>query len=249
MSFNYESIPKGFYDKIFDAPNGVRKFWHWHKFDSVLRSINFSSVATILDVGCFSGSFIGRFLGEKRIEATGIDILPKQVEYAVDKFTGKSQKFICIQNFEEATIKLNGQTFDAVTFIEVIEHLTHDQIRSFFRMLDQLTHKGSQVVITTPNYISLWPLLEIILNRVSDVEYEEQHITKFTVFDIERKLGRIYSSFAQNYKIEIKTTSHFITPWIAGINYAFATKLSSKISPLSWPNPFGSIIILKLVRL
>ena len=248
MSFNYDKIPEGFYDKIFDSADGMRKFWHWHKFDSVVRSLDLKTSRTLLDVGCFSGTFTGKFVSSASTHATGIDILPEQINYAAQKYGSTEKTYLPISNFEDASTKLQGKTFDAVTFIEVIEHLTSEQIVSFFEMLDRVTHKGSEVVITTPNYLSVWPILELLLNRFSDVKYEEQHITKFNILNLQDKLAQIYPQIWQKYDVSLKTTSHFITPFIAAIDYDAAMALSAKVSPLNWRNPFGCIIILKLTK-
>lgn len=246
MSFNYDKIPEGFYDKIFDSSDGMRKFWHWHKFDSVVRTLNLNPTSSLLDVGCFSGTFTGKFVTHQR--ATGIDILPEQINYASEKYGSEKKTYLPVTDFQDAARKLHGQVFDAVTFIEVIEHLTKEQITSFFDMLDQVTHRGSEVVITTPNYLSLWPVLELLLNRFSDVKYEEQHITKFNILNLEDKLARIYPQIWSKYELRLKTTSHFITPFIAAVDYDVAMALSAKVNPINWNNPFGCIMIIKLIK-
>jgi 2-polyprenyl-3-methyl-5-hydroxy-6-metoxy-1,4-benzoquinol methylase len=248
MSFNYDKIPQGFYDKIFDTADGMRKFWHWHKFDSVVRSLDMKRSRSLLDVGCFSGTFTGKFISSPLTRATGIDILPEQIAYASEKYGCQDKTYLTISDFEDALTQLHDQTFDAVTFIEVIEHLNPEQIESFFKMLDRVTHKGSEIVITTPNYLSLWPILELMLNRFSDVQYEEQHITKFNILDLEEKLAKLYPQIWQTYELCLKTTSHFITPFIAAVDYDAAMALSAKVSPINWRNPFGCILILKLIK-
>lgn len=249
MTFNYDLIEPGFYDKIFDAPDGMRKFWHWHKFDSVQRTITETHTPmSLLDVGCFSGSFAGRFLDENKVNSTSIDILETQIAYAQSRFQKPGKSFLYYRGFEESDQILKDRIFDVVTFIEVIEHLNHDQIRSFFEMVDKVTKKDSQVIITTPNYFSAWPILEIILNAVSDVKYEEQHITKFTTFNMVKKLSLIYPEFLKKYKVDILTTSHFLSPYIALVSYSAAQKISTNYRASDWKNPFGSIVILKLVK-
>ena len=79
MAFDYGKIPVGFYDKILIEKNGIRKFWHWHKFDSVTRSLKIKPNDYFLDVGCFCGSLIGRFIPYKNTKCFGIDILKDQI--------------------------------------------------------------------------------------------------------------------------------------------------------------------------
>ena len=249
MEFNYEQIPDGFYDKIFDGPDGIRKFWHWHKFDSVVRSIEASTEKmSLLDIGCFSGSFSGRFLNENAFQSTSIDILPSQILYAQERYEKPDRKFIAYKDFQDARNLLRGQTFDVVTFIEVIEHLTQAQIADFFLLVNEVTHKGSQLIITTPNYFSLWPILEVILNLVSDVKYEEQHITKFNYWNFKTKLESIYPQLSSQFTLKLLTTSHLVTPYLPLVSYPFAQKVSRFFTPSAWASPLGSILIARLEK-
>lgn len=84
---------------------------------------------------------------------------------------------------------------------------------------------------------------------VSDVKYEEQHVTKFTKFNIVKKVTSIYLSLLNKYKVELIKISQFPTPYIALINYSAAKKLSASYNVCIWKNPFGSIIMLKLVKI
>jgi 2-polyprenyl-3-methyl-5-hydroxy-6-metoxy-1,4-benzoquinol methylase len=250
MTFNYEEIAPGFYDKIFDRPDGIRKFWHWHKFDSVLRSIKIEKQPlNLLDVGCFSGSFSGRFLNPEIIKSFSIDVLKEQIEYANEKYGACNKEFAFYKDFKQGEDLLKNKLFDVVTFIEVIEHLTQEQIGDFFNMIDKVTKQGSQLIITTPNYVSLWPALEIILNLISDVKYEEQHITKMNRFNIVKKLTRIYPPFSKKWDVELISTSHFLTPFISVLNFDMAKNMSSRIPVDAWGNPFGSLVILKLIKI
>lgn len=250
MTFNYDLIQPGFYDKIFESNDGMRKFWHWHKFDSVLRIINQRNYPLkLLDVGCFSGSFAGRFLDKKLYHSTSIDILKTQIDYARSHYQSEHKRFLSYNNFHNAEELLAGTKFDVVTFIEVIEHLNREQILAFFKMVDTITKKGSEVIITTPNYFSLWPILEVVLNLVSDVKYEEQHISKFTSFNVVKKLARIYPDLLTKYSVDLITTSHFISPYVSLFDYQLAKNISVKYRGSDWKNPFGSIVMLKLVKI
>lgn len=243
--FNYESIPIGYYDKILDNKNGMRKFWHWHKFDAVKRVVGLKGV--VVDVGCFAGTFIGAFLNNNYSKKIGVDILPDQIEYANHKYSSKSTEFLVIESFFDIIEKIKDEV-NTVTFIEVIEHLDEFQIKDFFESVDKILAKDSEVVITTPNYLSVWPLLEVIVNKLSSVKYEEQHITKFTYFNIEKKLENIYPGIWEKYFVEIKTTTHFLSPFIALLSYSYAVKFSNYINASKWRNPFGAMILLKIKR-
>jgi 2-polyprenyl-3-methyl-5-hydroxy-6-metoxy-1,4-benzoquinol methylase len=150
----------------------------------------------------------------------------------------------------ESITHLRGleERFDCVTLIEVIEHLTPDEIRELFDHVARVLNPGGKLVLTTPNYASAWPILEQILNRVGDVSYEEQHITRFTFFDVERRLAAIYPLLSAAFDVELKTTTHFITPFLAGLSFDVAHRLSRIVPHARWRLPFGNLILVALVR-
>lgn len=150
--FDYSEIPTGYYDHILDGPDGIRKFWHWHKFDSISRVLKEVAPNSLLDIGSFAGSFVGRFVPDN-IHSLGVDILEQQILYSNKKFSTPLKRFLKIDNFSDLA-NLEKQ-FDFVTIIEVIEHLNVDEIVEIFKNLDVITRKGSSVIITTPNYLSV----------------------------------------------------------------------------------------------
>lgn len=247
-NFNYDSIPLGFYDKVLDQKDGMRKFWHWHKFDSVKRALTISNDRRLVDIGCFAGTFIGRFLKGQFLEKVGADILKDQINFAELKYRGADTRFVAIDDFSCLPQKFEHK-FSNITLIEVIEHLDHGQIRSFFENVNKIADMDAELILTTPNYFSIWPVLEFIVNRVSSVKYEEQHITKFTYFNIEKKLELIVPNFKENFKVEYKTTSHFLSPFIACWFYSFAIKLSQLSAARKWKNPLGAMILIKVVKI
>ena len=53
-----------------------------------------------------------------------------------------------------------------------------DAARLFAEVRGLLAADGI-LVVTTPNYRSLWPIIEWGVNRVSPVSYEQQHVNKY----------------------------------------------------------------------
>lgn len=66
-----------------------------------------------------------------------------------------------------------------MTVIELIEHLSPDTAVRLLSEARGLLAPGGILVVTTPNYRSLWPLIELGVNAVSPVTYVEQHINKY----------------------------------------------------------------------
>lgn len=244
--FNYDSIPLGYYDEITKKQKGIRSYWHYLKFQRVVDSFSPDN-SSILDIGCFSGTFLGMLDKEVFKEQIGIDILKEQVEYANRLYGNDYRKFYHYNNINKIP-ELHDKTFQCITFIEVIEHLTQPQIAEIFSFIDSKLKPGGQLIITTPNYSSLWPAIEVLLNMVSDVKYEEQHITKFNYFNFERKLKNLVGDLLNNYTISFKTTTHFMSPFLAGFSSTLASTISKKYSHKNWKFPFGSLILIKLSK-
>jgi 2-polyprenyl-3-methyl-5-hydroxy-6-metoxy-1,4-benzoquinol methylase len=189
--FNYDQIPKGYYDRVLREGNPVRRLWHVSKFERVLDYLPDRPDQSILDIGCFAGTFLSLVPEHRFTRQLGVDILPEQIAYANAHYATPFREFRHMRRIAELDTAVK-ETFDCITLVEVIEHLNPDEIRALFDQVVDRLEPGGKLVLTTPNYASAWPLIEMVLNKVSEVSYEEQQITKFTYFDMEQKLAAIY---------------------------------------------------------
>lgn len=246
-NFDYDSIPVGYYDEIARKGNPVRRLWHLSKFDRVLDCLpDEKESQSILDIGCFAGTFLSLVPKKRFDRQVGVDILAEQVAYAQALHGTPFRRFQHIPSLDALT-EVRGP-FDCVTLIEVIEHLDAPTIEVLFRRVSSLLAPGGKLVLTTPNYASAWPLIEIVLNRVSDVRYEEQHVTKFTFFDFERKIAEIYPRLFAEFTVDLKTTTHFATPFLAALSFDVARGLSRAVPHQKWRHPFGNLVLMVLTR-
>jgi 2-polyprenyl-3-methyl-5-hydroxy-6-metoxy-1,4-benzoquinol methylase len=240
-TFDYGGIPIGYYDQMLRKGGGVRRLWHTLKFERVLDYLPEQDGGALLDVGCFAGSFLSMVPRHRFERQVGIDILPEQIAYANHHYGTAFRSFQAsggITKFGDV-----GAPFDAITLIEVIEHLRHDEIVGLFSEFDRVLKPGGMVIITTPNYTSTWPILEQILNRMSDVSYEEQHITRFSYFSFERQLAKIVPRVLHDYDVELKTTTHLLSPFLASLSYEIARGLARAVPHSSWNSPLGNLIL------
>lgn len=172
--YDYErEIPAGFYDRVYRQRDGVRYCWHDLKFRAVQACL--ARVGRVLDVGCGPGTFIGNYL--QGTESFGLDISAAQIEYATRTYGSSTHRF---STQPLTSVCEAGERFDAVTAIELIEHLSPDNALQVLTEARTLLAPGGLLVLTTPNYRSLWPLIEFGVNAVSAVAYEEQHINKYS---------------------------------------------------------------------
>lgn len=246
QGFDYGAIPIGFYDAVLRGGNPIRRLWHLSKFERVLSCLPRNAHQSLLDIGCFAGSFLSMVGSDRYERQLGVDVLPAQIEYARAHYGTDFRRFRHIAGI--ADLEAIDETFDCVTLIEVIEHLTPELAALLLEQIGRKLTPGGRLVLTTPNYASAWPLIERLLDRLSDVKYEEQHVTKFNFFAIERQLQRLYPPFADRFEVELKTTSHFLTPFLAGLSFRLAYRLSRLVPHRRWHHPFGNLILLVALR-
>ncbi|MBC7792968.1 MAG: class I SAM-dependent methyltransferase [Clostridia bacterium] len=241
-AFDYSEIPVGFYDRVArGGGNAIRRAWHLQKFHRIRDCLPGHGGLSILDVGCFAGTFLSLLDATNFSRQVGVDILPEQVAYANAHYGNAHRRFIAIEDVTQ--IHELGETFDCVTAIEVIEHLHADVIENLMANVAATLEPNGYFVMSTPNYASAWPLVELVLNRVSDVSYEEQHVTKLNAFNLETKLARISPSFARYFRLEMKTTTHFVTPFLAPLGFDTVMRVAAAVPHKRWRMPFGNLCL------
>ena len=163
------NIKAGYYDKIFLKKRGIQSAWHNIKFNYFKKRIKAKEIH--LDIGCGPGTFVN-ILNKKSI---GIDISNNQIIYAKNKFKNKKFKF---KQFKKK-IPLKKNSIDTISLIELIEHLNNKDLIFLMKECKRVLKKNGIIYLSTPNYYSLWPLLEILVNIFSSLNYKHQHINKF----------------------------------------------------------------------
>ena len=96
-----------------------------------------SDVHNILDVGCGNGAFINNL--PHKYKATGLDFSKEALKYVKkDKILG-----------EITNLPFEKESFDLVTCLEVLEHLSSDNFREGVLELQRISKK--YIIITVPN--------------------------------------------------------------------------------------------------
>ena len=173
-NFDYENIPIGYYDDVLQKGlsngKGIQANWHNKKFLSVYELIQNYKVH--LDYGCGPGTFIGNY---SKLESVGVDISEIQISFAKKKY-GTNFDFFNTSQIQQENF---NKKFDVITSIELIEHLTDEEILKLLDDLYDLLDEGGILVLTTPNFSSTYSLIELAVNIFGKVSYKEQHINKF----------------------------------------------------------------------
>ena len=173
MSFDYEDIPPGYYDEVFRRDRGAQSKWHHLKFRRVAEEI--AGHRRLLDVGCGPGTFIGQMASAH--DSVGIDLSRNQIAYAERRYGAPDRRFI---RCTAEQLPEEAGRFDAITAIELIEHLSPEEVKASLEAAVARLAPGGKLVLTTPNFGGVWPLVEALVNRFGDVSYEMQHTNKFT---------------------------------------------------------------------
>jgi 2-polyprenyl-3-methyl-5-hydroxy-6-metoxy-1,4-benzoquinol methylase len=201
--YDYEKeIPAGFYDKIYQRKAGVRYCWHDLKFRAVAAHL--PRVKRLLDIGCGPGTFIGNYLGG--IDCLGTDFSAAQIQYANRHYADDLHRF---STRPVASLVESGDRFDAITMIELVEHLAVADAARLFAEARELLSADGILIVTTPNYRSLWPIIERGVNLVSPVSYEQQHVNKY-------RRNRLISELIEaGYRRVTVTTAVGLAPFAA----------------------------------
>ena len=218
--YNYEDIPAGYYFEAMKSGHSVQRFWHQKKFTDVAQGL--PEAGHILDVGCSAGSFLEMMMTVRPdLTAVGVDIASAQIAFAkknVEPFHNGRVQFILLDE-KDMSLPFPDASFDAITSIEVIEHI-HPHIA--LRMLMEarrLLKPGGRLIVTTPNYRSSWPLIEWALEKTSPVQYHEQHINKYTPNSLVKFLE------CAGFQVGSVRSLFVVAPFLAGLSWKFAERV------------------------
>jgi 2-polyprenyl-3-methyl-5-hydroxy-6-metoxy-1,4-benzoquinol methylase len=171
--FDYETIPRGYYDAVYRRRRGIQCKWHHLKFRRVIEEMQ--GHGRHLDVGCGPGTLIG--LLDDRFTSTGIDISRTEIDYARSAYGSESKHFFAVP---VQALPEDCCDCDVATVVEVVEHLAPAELDDVLRATISRLRPGGKLVVTTPNFRSAWRLVEMLVNRFGEVDYGAQHINRFT---------------------------------------------------------------------
>jgi 2-polyprenyl-3-methyl-5-hydroxy-6-metoxy-1,4-benzoquinol methylase len=172
VGFDYETIDR-YYDAVYRRGRGIQSKWHHLKFRRVIEEME--GHKRHLDVGCGPGTLIG--LLDDGFNSTGIDISSAEIDYARRAYESESKRFLAASAHG---LPDECRDYDVATLVEVIEHLAPAELDGVLRTTIERLRLGGKLVVTTPNFRSAWPLVEMLVNRLGELNYAPQHINKFT---------------------------------------------------------------------
>ena len=175
----------------------------------------------VLDLGGGTGAWPKR-LHDAGYRVTFCDIRPNQ------KFEFPYRQIDLNQNF---SLEFDGETYDAVCLVEVIEHLENP--RHTFRELNRLLKPGGTVIVSTHNASGLYSRTRFFFTgqmaMFTDVHYGPGgHITPLTAWQLEKV-------FAEN-GFHVLERSFYDAPFFPPQSLCDVAKIFSWVffRPLMW---------------
>ena len=218
--YDYDAIGPGYYDEVFRRGAGVQSKWHHLKFKHVRAQFP-DGARDHLDIGCGPGTFVGTL--PESLNCTGTDLASAQIDYATREYGSDSQRFLCVG---DGNMPFDDASCDVGTLVELIEHLEMPLIESLIGESFRVLRPGGRLLLTTPNYASLWPVLEKVVNARTPLSYEDQHITFFTPPRLRKLLNRFDFAEAR------VTTFMGLSPFTAALNWKLADRVQIVENPL-----------------
>lgn len=180
-SFDHQTISGDYYDAVYWRGRGIQSKWHHLKFRRVIEEME--GRRRHLDVGCGPGTLIG--LLESPFISTGIDVSTAEIDYARNAYGSESKCFFAVPAH---ALPEECRDYDVTTIVEVIEHLAPDELDDVLRTTIERLRPGGKLVVTTPNFASAWPLVQMLVDRFGELNYASEHINRFTPSRLRRLL-------------------------------------------------------------
>jgi ubiquinone/menaquinone biosynthesis C-methylase UbiE len=203
-NFDYDHIEEGYYDWAINNKSGAQSKWHELKFNKIYKIIELEEGSVkLLDVACGAGTFISKL--PSNVDCYGVDIAQKQIDYANKKYGNSRAKFI---KCDDAKLPFDDNVFDVITSIEFIEHISVENCKLNFIEMKRCLKKNGKIILTTPNYRSIWPILEYIVSYITKENYLKQHITHYNREELKNLM--MESGF-----VNVKVESYiFLSPFL-----------------------------------
>jgi 2-polyprenyl-3-methyl-5-hydroxy-6-metoxy-1,4-benzoquinol methylase len=211
------AIPGDYQYRAATTGSRVQRFWHFTKKLAIQQYLPPKAGDFVADAGCGSG-VISAYLGECGAQVLGIDNNPGALAFARDRFGSERVQFH--QGLVDEHLILE-RPLDKLYCLEVLEHIYPPQGLHMLRIFHDLLHPGGAVFLTTPNYHSMWPAVEWLLDRFTGAAgmAGEQHVSRYhpaALRSIAEQAG---------FQVESLVTVSFLAPWFAPLSWKLARAL------------------------
>lgn len=142
-----------------------------HVAESIEILMRDNNLTKVLDVGCGTGRLV-KFLNDNDVSAIGCDIY-EQALITAQKINNKNT----IVKAPATKLPFKKNSFDMLTAISLIEHLTKKEANAFLNEAKRVLKPYGFIFIVTPNFASPWRFIQ---GRKWFGYSDPTHITFFT---------------------------------------------------------------------
>jgi SAM-dependent methyltransferase len=202
----------------------MQRFWHRGKLamiDELIRP-HVKDDSRVIEIGCGAGNLLVQ-ASARGSYPIGLDLSLHALTFVCSRLRELLSSpepirgFACLRSIGES-LPLADSSVDCAILSEVIEHLEAPQVS--VREATRVLRPGGRLLVTTPNYRSLWPLMEWTVDRlnVAPKMGGEQHIAKFDP----PSLGNLMR--ACGLRAEYFGTIYLLSPFTSMISPRWAMK-------------------------
>jgi SAM-dependent methyltransferase len=157
----------------------VQRFWHHLKLTIIDRLAKPGPAMEVLDVGCGSG-VVADHLARTARRVLAIDTNRDAIRFASAHFVRRNLEF---RVADALGLSLGEESFDGIYLLELVEHFPWPHVEALTQTLACSLKPGGFLFLTTPNYRSLWPLVERTIDRLglAPTLAGHQHISRPTI--------------------------------------------------------------------
>jgi ubiquinone/menaquinone biosynthesis C-methylase UbiE len=246
LSFDYHSVAGDYQYRALHSGHPMQRFWHRGKLALVDRLVKGALTAgsKLLEIGCGAGNLL--------MQAVVRDSFPVALDLSMQALTFVRSRieeaasgpdaprgYGCVQSIGEL-LPLADNTFDGVILSEVIEHLPAPQVSILEAA--RVLRPGGRLLVTTPNYRSLWPAVEWMVDRSNKAPRMagEQHISKFHPSSLRCLLADC------RLDVEYFGTIYNLSPFLSLVSQPSAEKQLTR--EMDHPTSLGMILVAVAVK-
>jgi SAM-dependent methyltransferase len=183
LSFDYQAVSGDYQYRALHAGPALQRFWHGGKLDVVDHLIrpHLKAGSRLLEIGCGAGNLLLRAMVPGSFPVA-VDVARPSLNFVRTRLHAAASgpqavaRFACIEAIGEK-LPFADDSFECVLLSEVIEHLHEPD--AAVREASRVLRPGGRLLVTTPNYRSLWPVMEWTVDRLNQGPKMagEQHVT------------------------------------------------------------------------
>jgi len=172
---------------------GIQYFGY---LELVINMLSKTEVKKVLDVGCGDGILCAELV-KKGFEVTGVDFSKNAINHS--KRLVPKANFICADALKADALSEFQNYFDALTLIEVIEHIPPSRHLQLMKNVYKLLKKNGILILSTPSI--KYPLVNEQHYKHFSLSEISQLLEDNGLFSIENIVGNHHSSFLKIEKI------------------------------------------------